>query len=139
MYKIGYTQGVFDMFHIGHLNIIKRAKEQCETLIVGVNSDNLVVTYKNKQPVIPEKERIEIVDSIKGVDKTVLATTLDKVEIHEKIPFDVVFIGSDWKGSDRWNETEQNLKEIGVDTVYLPYTNDVSSTNLRGKKNESVE
>lgn len=139
MYKIGYTQGVFDMFHVGHLNIIKHAKEQCETLIVGVNSDRLVKEYKNKTPVISENERLQIVDSIKGVDKAIIVNTLDKRETYETEHFDVIFIGSDWKGNERWNETERQLKEVGVDTIYLPYTKDVSSTNLRGKKDVSVE
>lgn len=138
-FKIGYTQGVFDMFHVGHLNIIRRAKEQCDLLIVGVNSDSLVEEYKNKIPVISEKERMEIVDSIKWVDKTILVNTLDKVDIHRNIPFDAVFIGSDWKGNERWNETEKRLSKIGVSTVYLPYTENISSTDLRGKQDASVE
>ena len=105
MYKIGYTQGVFDIFHIGHLKLINRAKEQCETLIVGVNSDNLVMKYKKKTPVIGELERAEIVRNLKSVDECIIVSTLDKVELCNKYQFDVVFIGDDWKGNKRWIQT----------------------------------
>jgi glycerol-3-phosphate cytidylyltransferase len=140
-YKIGYTQGVFDMFHIGHLNIINRAKEQCEQLIVGVNSDQLVEKYKHKIPVISEKNRAEIVGNLKNVDKCVIVNSLDKVKAWEKYGFDAVFIGDDWKGNKRWKETEQAFEKngSGVTIVYLPYTPNVSSTNLRNEKDNSVE
>lgn len=133
MYKIGYTQGVFDMFHIGHLNLINRAKAQCEFLIVGVNSDQLVEKYKNKLPVINEYNRAEIVRNLKAVDKCFVVDTLDKEEIYKGNSFDVVFIGDDWKGNARWEQTEISLAKYGVEVVYLPYTSDVSSTNLRGE------
>ena len=94
-YKTGYTQGVFDMFHVGHLNLLNNAKEYCETLIVGVNSDKLVQNYKHKTPVINENDRMEIVRNIKSVDKVILADTLDKMEMLKKIHFDAIFIGSD--------------------------------------------
>ncbi len=138
MYKVGYTQGVFDMFHIGHLNLLKRAKEQCEYLIVGVNSDELVKTYKNKIPVINQMNRAEIVDSIKVVDKCIIVNTLDKEELYKSFHFDAVFIGDDWKGNARWEKTEVQLKKYKVDVVYLPHTPEVSSTNLRGEVKNCV-
>ncbi len=138
-YKIGYTQGVFDMFHIGHLNLINNAKKQCDYLIVGVNSDTLVSEYKNKIPVIGECERAEIVRNLKAVDECVIVNTLDKLDIHSKIRFDAVFIGSDWKGNERWNKTELDLAKVGAKVEYLDYTPNVSSTCLREEKDNSVE
>ena len=138
-YKIGYTQGVYDMFHIGHLNLLCNAKEQCEQLIVGVNSDVLVQQYKHKTPVVDEESRRIIVENIKAVDKCIIANTLDKVKMHELVGFDVIFIGSDWKGNPRWAETERQLAEIGVQVCYLPYTNGICSTELREHKNEKVD
>ncbi len=138
-YKHGYTQGVFDMFHVGHLNLINQAKKHCETLTVGVNSDVLVKSYKNKTPVISEGDRRKIVENIKAVDLAVIADTLDKVEMHRMLKFDVVFIGDDWKNDPRWIETEQKLAVYGVDVVYLPYTKDISSTLLRGVEQNKVD
>ncbi|SHK32843.1 glycerol-3-phosphate cytidylyltransferase [Anaerobranca californiensis DSM 14826] len=129
-YKIGYTTGVFDLFHIGHLNILKRAKEQCEYLIVGVTVDELV-SYKNKQAIIPFEERIAIVESIKYVDKAVPQVNMNKMEAWEKYKFNVMFVGSDWKGTDKWNEYERQFAKVGVDIVYFPYTQGTSSTKLR--------
>lgn len=129
-YKVGYTTGVYDMFHIGHLNILKRAKEQCEYLIVGVTTDGLV-SYKNKRAIIPHKERMEIVESIKYVDKVVPQENMNKMEAWEKYKFDVMFVGSDWKGTKKWNEFERQFGAIGVDIVYFPYTKGTSSTKLR--------
>lgn len=131
MYKIGYTQGVFDMFHVGHLNLINNAKAQCEKLIVGVNSDELVQQYKHKTTVINEKDRAEIIRNLRAVDDVIIVDTLDKVEIYKKHRFDAVFIGDDWKGNERWKQTEEDLAKLGVDVVYLPHTPSVSSTNLR--------
>lgn len=133
-YKIGYTQGTFDMFHIGHLNLLKRAKEYCDILIVGVNSDKLVEEYKQKTPVINQVERAEILKAIRYVSDVVICETLKKVVMHKLIGFDAIFIGDDWKGNDRWSKTEVELKEIGVDVIYLPYTKGVSSTMLRKLK-----
>ena len=138
-YKIGYTQGVFDMFHIGHLNLINHAKELCQKLIVGVNSDKLVKEYKNRKTVIGQDERLAIVSNIKGVDDALLVDTLDKVVLQEKLGFDVVFIGDDWQGDLRWQETEQMLGERDVQVIYLPYTKGVSSTILRLEKENIVE
>ena len=129
-YKKGYTTGVFDLFHIGHLNILKRAKEQCEYLVVGVTIDELV-SYKNKKAVIPHEERMAIVESIKCVDQVVPQENMDKMAAWEKYKFDVMFVGSDWKGTEKWNEFERQFNAIGVDIVYFPYTQGTSSTQLR--------
>lgn len=138
-YRIGFTQGTFDMFHIGHMNIIKNARAKCDHLIVGVNSDLLVQEYKNKTPVICEKDRAEIISNIKGVDEAVITTTLDKIDAWEKYHFDAIFIGDDWKGNKRWEETIHQLSALGVDVVFLPHTPDVSSTKLRSEKHKVVE
>lgn len=128
-YKRGYTTGVFDLFHIGHLNILRRAKERCEYLIVGVTVDELAL-YKGKAPVIPFKERIEIVRAIRYVDEAIPQTDLDKTAAHPAYHFDALFVGDDWKGSSQWNEYEKKLKKLGADVVYLPYTQNTSSTLL---------
>lgn len=112
-YKVGYTTGVFDMFHIGHLNILKRAKEQCDYLIVGVTTDELV-SYKNKQAVIPHNERMEIVEGIKYVNKVVSQENMDKMEAWKKYKFDVMFVGSDWQGIAKWNEFERQFAKVGT-------------------------
>ena len=129
-YKVGYTTGVFDMFHIGHLNILKRAKEQCETLIVGVSTDALVEEYKHKTPIIPFEERKAIVEAIKYVDAVVAQTTMDKLAAWKQLQFDAIFHGDDWKGSNMYNELEQKLKQVGCDMVFLPHTDGTSSTML---------
>ncbi|MBQ3231030.1 MAG: adenylyltransferase/cytidyltransferase family protein [Clostridia bacterium] len=134
-YKVGYTTGVFDMFHIGHLNILKRAKEQCEYLIVGVSTDEVVQTYKNKMPVIPFEERFAIVEAIKYVDKVVPQTTMDKMVAYNQYKFDVMFHGNDWKNSDMYKKIEAEMAEVNVDVVFLPHTDGISSTMLREKKN----
>lgn len=130
-YKVGYTAGVFDLFHIGHLNILRCAKEMCEILIVGVNTDELVQEYKKKSPVIPTKERIAIVESIQYVDKVVPMTTRNKIKVYEEYTFDVLFVGDDWKGSNHYIEMEKELSKKGVAVVYIPYTQNTSSTILR--------
>ena len=138
-YKIGYTQGVYDMFHVGHLNLINNAKSYCDYLIVGINSDKLVQEYKNKMPVIGENERKKIVENIKAVDEAIVVDTLDKVEILSKVHFDAIFIGDDWKGNKRWEQTELDLKEYSVEVVYLPHTEGISSSLLKPHKSEKVE
>ena len=132
-YGVGYTTGVFDLFHIGHLNILKKAKEQCEHLIVGVSTDELVWEYKKKVPVIPYEERQEIVKSIKYVDEVVPQSNRDKFGSWEQLKFDVMFVGDDWKGSALFTEVEMKFKQVGVDIVYFPYTQGTSSTILRKK------
>ena len=129
-YKVGYTTGVFDMFHIGHLNILKKAKEQCNYLIVGVSTDEVVQSYKNKTPIIPFEERIAIVQELKCVDQAVPQTSMDKMEAWEKYHFDALFHGSDWKGSAMYNKMIEEFSKVGVDVVFLPHTEGVSSTLL---------
>ena len=121
------------MFHIGHLNLLKRAKEQCEYLIVGVSTDEVVKTYKHKTPVIPFEERIAIVESIKYVDKVMPQTSMDKMEAYKLVKFDAIFHGSDWKGSEMYNKIVDQFKEIGVDVVFLPHTDGISSTLIKEK------
>jgi len=132
-YKVGYTTGVFDLFHVGHLNILRRAKEQCEYLIVGVSTDELVQTYKHKTPVIPFAERRAIVEAIRYVDQVVPQTSMDKAEAWKTLKFDAVFHGDDWKGSSMYNEVEAKMKALGVEMVFLPHTAGTSSTMLADK------
>ena len=132
-YRVGYTTGVFDMFHIGHLNILRRAKEQCEYLIVGVSTDELVKEYKNKTPIIPFEERAEIVRSIDCVDRVIAQENRDKYAAWRELKFDVMFVGDDWKGKPLFMKVEEEFKKVGVDVVYFPYTKDTSSTILREK------
>ena len=132
-YKIGYTTGVFDMFHIGHLNILRRAKEQCEQLIVGVSTDELVREYKHHDPIIPFEERLAIVQAIKYVDQAVPQTTMDKLKAWEDLRFDAMFHGSDWKGSALYDEYETKFAAVGVKVVFLPHTQGISSTELSEK------
>lgn len=131
--KIGYTTGVFDMFHIGHLNILKQAKTMCDYLIVGVSTDELVQSYKHKTPIIPFIEREEIVASCKYVDKVIPQINRDKIEAYEKLHFDIMFVGDDWKGKELFNQVEKYLNNHGVEIIYFPYTQGVSSTLLREK------
>lgn len=129
-YKIGYTTGVFDMFHVGHLNIIKKAKEQCDFLIVGVSTDEVVEDYKHKTPVICFEDRLKIVEAIRYVDKAVPQTTMDKTVAWRELKFDAIFHGDDWKGTGYYNECEEQLKKLGVDVVFLPHTPGISSTEI---------
>lgn len=129
-YKLGYTTGVFDMFHIGHLNILRRAREQCDTLIVGVSTDELVREYKHKSPIIPFDERIEIVKAIRYADIVVPQTSMNKMEAWERFHFDALFHGSDWKGSDMYTRITEEFRKLNVDVVFLPHTQGVSSTML---------
>lgn len=126
----GYTTGVYDLFHIGHLNLLKNAKQQCDYLIVGISSDK-AAQYKNKIPFICQEERMEIVKAIKYVDEVVLQEDLDKVKAWDKLHYDILFVGSDWKGTDKWNEYERQLNEKGAKVIYLPYTQTTSSTILQ--------
>ena len=138
-YKIGYTTGVYDMFHIGHLNILKRAKEQCDYLIVGVSTDENVQQYKRKTPVIPFEQRKAIVEAIKYVDKVVPQEDMDKFAAWERYHFDAIFHGDDWKGSSMYDEIEQKLSAVGCDIIFLPHTDGVSSTQLTPKVNKAIK
>lgn len=138
-YKIGYTTGVFDLFHIGHLNILKRAKEQCDYLIVGVSTDELVQDYKNKRPIIPFEERKQIVEAIRYVDKVIPQTSMNKYEAWKTEKFNVIFHGDDWKNSSLYKENEIKLKAEGVDFVYFEYTKGTSSTMIKQVLKEIVD
>lgn len=127
---IGYTTGVFDLFHIGHLNILRRAKEQCDWLIVGVSTDELVESYKHKRPVIGYEERAAIVQAIRYVDQVVPQKDRDKLAAWEELRFHKMFVGDDWKGSALFTQVEAELKERGAEVVYFPYTQGTSSTKL---------
>jgi len=129
-YKVGYTTGVYDMFHIGHINVLKKAKEQCNYLIVAVSTDEVVQSYKHKTPIIPFKERIAIIQELKCVDKAVPQTSMNKMEAWENLHFDALFHGSDWKGSEMYNKMTEEFADVGVDVVFLPHTEGVSSTLL---------
>ncbi len=122
---IGYISGVFDLFHIGHLNILINSKSMCDQLIVGVTVDDLVA-YKNKKAVIPFQERLEIVRSIKYVDATIAQESMDKFKMWQKLKFDVLFVGDDWFETEKWKEIEEQFKEVGVKVVYFPYTKSTS-------------
>lgn len=121
------------MFHIGHLNILKRAKEQCERLVVGVTTDELCFMRKHKYPIINEKDRMAIVKAIRYVDSVVLQSDMEKIRPVKELGADVVFVGSDWKGTDTWNQYEREFAEVGCDVVYLSHTDGISSSILRDK------
>ena len=126
---VGYTSGVYDLFHIGHLNILRNAKSMCDKLIVGVTTDSLV-HYKNKKAVIPFHERLEIVRSIQYVDAAIPQDTMDKLSMHDRLKFDVMFVGDDWFDTPRWQEIDLAFQERGVCIIYFPYTKATSSTLL---------
>lgn len=132
-YRKGYTTGVYDMFHIGHLNILERSKEMCDFLLVGVTTDELCFKRKHKYPIVCEKERCAIVKAIRYVDDVVLQEDMDKLEAVKRYGCDVVFVGSDWKGTEAWKQYEYEFSKIGVDVVYLPHTDGISSSILRDK------
>jgi len=125
---IGYTTGVFDLFHIGHLNILRNSRAMCDRLIVGVTTDELLMEYKGKKPVIPFLERCEIVRAIKYVDVVIAQESMNKYEAWQKIGFQIMFVGDDWFESAKWKEIQQQLSEVGVRVVYFPYTRGTSST-----------
>lgn len=130
-YKIGYTDGVYDLFHVGHLNMIQEAKRHCEYLIVGVHGDAVVENYKGHRPIINENDRKRIIESVKGVDRAEINRFRDKLNLWELYHFDAIFIGDDWKGTERWNNFEKELAEIHVDVIYVPYTKGISTTEIR--------
>ena len=134
-FSVGYTTGVFDLFHIGHLTLLKNAKGLCDRLIVGVTVDELVA-YKNKTAVIPFAERLEIVRSIEYVDAAIPQYDMDKFEMWQKLQFNVMFVGDDWYQSEKWNEIGQKFDEVGVRIVYFPYTQGTSSTLINSTLND---
>ena len=131
MKKIGYTTGVFDLFHIGHLNILKRARLECDYLIVGITTDELTMSVKGEKPFIPFEERMEIVESIKFVDEVVPQTNYNKMEAWNNLKFDRMFVGDDWKGTKEWIKIEKDLSQYNVEIIYFSYTIHTSSTMLR--------
>ena len=135
-YKIGYTCGVFDMFHVGHLNLLEKCKSMCDYLIVGVCNDDYVRNIKHKEPVYSEQDRVRILEALKVVDRAELVTieeTNDKILAIEKFHFDVLFSGDDWKGSERYEKTEEQFKKYGAFIEYFPYTQGISTTQIKEK------
>ena len=126
---IGYTTGVYDLFHIGHLNLLKSAKGMCDKLIVGVTVDELVA-YKGKKAMIPFEDRIEIIRSIKYVDAAIPQHDMDKLSACKKIGAQILFVGDDWYGTEKWKEYEKEFAEAGINIVYFPYTKGISSTKI---------
>ena len=132
-YKLGYMAGVYDLFHIGHLNLIRRAKENCEYLIVGVLTDEEVLRWKPQRPFVPFEERIEIIRSIRYVDEAILVNSenIDRIDSWNKLHFDCQFSGSDYQNNPGWLEDQRKLRELGSDIVFFPYTETTCSTQLR--------
>ncbi|PZS20421.1 MAG: glycerol-3-phosphate cytidylyltransferase [Pseudonocardiales bacterium] len=128
---VGYTTGVYDMFHIGHLNLLRNASESCDELIVGVTSDDLSIAAKGKRPIVPYDERAEIVASVRYVDRVVEQRSMDKMAAWQRLHFDVMFVGDDWRGTTAWERIERDFGELGVRIAYFPYTPHTSSTALR--------
>ena len=131
MKKIGYTTGVFDLFHIGHLNILKRERLECDYIIVGITTDELTMSVKGEKPFIPFEERMEIIESIKFVDEVVPQTNYNKMEAWNNLKFDRMFVGDDWKGTKEWIKIEKDLSQYNVEIIYFSYTLHTSSTMLR--------
>ena len=135
-YNIGFTAGVFDLFHVGHLNLFEKCKEMCSHLIVAICDDDYVRNLKHKEPIFPLEERVRIIKSLKCVDEVVVvsfAEVDDKMLALEKFKFDVLFSGDDWKGSERYLKTEKQFAEVGVSIEYLPYTQNISTTEIKNK------
>ncbi len=135
-YKTGITVGVFDMFHTGHLNLLERCKEQCEELIVAICDDDYVRDIKNKEPIISQEDRVRLIGALKCVDRAVLVNfeqTDNKLLLWETHKFDVLFSGDDWKGSERYLKTEKEFEPLGVSIEYLPYTQGISTTDIKKK------
>ena len=127
---VGYTTGVFDLFHVGHINLLQSAKALCDTLIVGVNTDELTEAYKGERPIIPFAERIEIVRSVRYVDLAIRRDIRDKLAEWRRLKFDIMFVGDDWMGDKKLKQWEQRLKHFGVKTIYLPYTPQISTSAI---------
>lgn len=126
---IGYTAGVFDLFHIGHLNLLKNCKGMCDYLVVGVTVDSLVA-YKGKHAMIPFSDRSEIVRCIKYVDAVVPQEDMDKITMCKKIGATLLFVGDDWYGTEKWKHYEEQAEKEGIKIVYFPYTKGISSTKI---------
>jgi glycerol-3-phosphate cytidylyltransferase len=131
MIRIGYAPGAYDLFHIGHLNLLRRARERCDYLIAGVVADDVLMQHKGIAPVIPLAERLEIVRNVRFVDAAHVAVTHDKVEIWNNLRFNILFKGDDWKGTEKGNKLERDFTAFGVEVVFLSYTRSTSSSALR--------
>lgn len=139
---VGYTAGVYDLFHIGHIYLLKNAKAMCDKLIVSVSTDECVQNQKNKSPIIPFVERVEILDHTPYVDLVVAQNEEDRTDkflAWEKYKFDVIFVGDDWKDTDKWNELEKKFKKVGVKVIYFPYTKTTSSTKINNILDTFIE
>ncbi|PKW05035.1 glycerol-3-phosphate cytidylyltransferase [Streptomyces sp. 1222.5] len=130
--RIGFAPGVYDLFHVGHLNILRQARRHCDRLIAGVSSDELTMQLKGRRPIVPLAERLDIVGSLRCVDDVVVESVDDKLETWKRIGFHVVFKGDDWRGTPKWLALERRFAQVGVDVVYFTYTAHTSSTLLRG-------
>jgi len=138
-HSIGYTTGVFDLFHIGHLNVLRRASEHCDSLIVGVTTDELSYSRKGKRPIIPYEERVEIVSALRFVDEVVPQEHMDKFAAWKQLGFNVMFVGDDWQGTHQWDALEDQFATVNVEIVYFPYTKGTSSTMLRKVLEEALK
>jgi len=135
---VGYTSGVFDLFHIGHLNLLKNAKGLCDKLIIGITTDELLIKHKKHKAIIPFEERLEIVRNIGFVDAVLPQENMDKLSMWEKLKFDVMFVGDDWFNTDKWKKYEGSLEAVGVRVIYFPYTKGISSTIVKNKIRRSI-
>lgn len=131
MIRIGYAPGAYDLFHVGHLNLLRQAKEHCDFLIAGVVADEVLIAHKGVQPVVPLAERLEIVRNVRYVDAAHAAYTHDKMEIWRELRFNVLFKGDDWQGTEKGNRLERSFREIGIEVMYFPYGRITSSSALR--------
>ena len=131
MTRVGYVPGVYDMFHIGHLNVLRNARLHCDHLIAGVVSDEMAAVAKGREPIVPLVERLEIVRSVRYVDEAVAETVADKVEMWRRFRFDVLIKGDDWRNTPKGRALEERMAEVGVEVIYLPYTAHTSSSLLR--------
>lgn len=135
---VGYAPGAYDLFHVGHLNLLRRARLSCDYLIAGVVCDDVALRQKGRWPVVPEEERLAVVAAMDVVDETVLELTTDKLRTWNAVRFDVVFKGDDWRGSAKWSALEAAFADVGVRVLYLPYTEHTSTTKLRAANGAST-
>ena len=133
-YKVGITVGVFDLFHVGHLNLLERCKSMCDYLIVAVCQDDYVTQVQKKTPAYSAQDRMKILSALKCVDEVIPVTieeTEDKLLLIKNHPFDVLFSGDDWKGTERYKKTEEQFAKLGVSIEYFPYTQGISTTQIK--------